>query len=145
MGRSAVTRVALGVLPLVTAVVLAACTSSSSPSPMATRLPPAPSLPVAAECSISLTTSGDGNVSPLLCPDGGINVRAWHVYATNNLLVMAQPRSASEYQVVQAFCSDLADGHTTLTIEDSAEELATHYNGWSFGGDSAVTDPNCSE
>ncbi len=109
------------------------------------RLPPAPSPPVAAECSISLATSGDGNVNPLLCPDGGINVRAWRVYATNNLLVMAQPRDASEYQVVQAFCSDLADGHTTLTIEDSAEELAAHYNGWSFGGDSAATDPNCSE
>ena len=94
---------------------------------------------------MSLTTSGDGNVSPLLCPDGGVNVRAWRVYATNNLLVMEQPRNASEYQVVQALCSDLADGHTTLTIEDSAEELAAHYNGWSFGGDSAATDPNCSE
>ena len=92
-----------------------------------------------------MTTSGDGNVSPLLCPGGGVNVPAWDVYATNNLLVMAQPRGASEYQVVQAFCSDLADGHTTLTIEESAEELAAHYNGWSFGGDSAATNPNCSE
>jgi hypothetical protein len=126
-------------------VVLAACSSPSSPASTSTRLAPAPSLPVAAECSLSLTTSADGNVSPLLCPDGGVNVSAWHVYATNNLLVMEQPRDATENQVVQAFCSDLAGGHTTLTIEQSAEELAAHYNGWAFGGDSAATNPNCSE
>jgi hypothetical protein len=143
-----VTRVILFVVPLAAALLFAGCTSSpsssSSPSKSA-RLAPAPSLPIAAECSIHLVTSVDGNVSSLLCPDGGVNVRAWRTYATNNLLVMVQPRGASEYQVVQAFCSDLAAGHTTLPIEQSAEELATHYNGWSFGGDSAATNPNCSE
>ena len=127
---------------------LSACGNSSGGTPEAassTRLSPAPSQPVTAECSVALTTSADGNVSPLLCPSGGVNIRAWRVYATNNLLVMEQPRDATEYQVVQAFCSDLANGHTTLTVEQSAEELAAQYNGWSFGGDSAATDPNCSE
>ncbi len=116
--------------------------SDTSPESTSTRLTPAPSLPVSAECSIPLTTSADGNVSPLLCPNGGVNVRAWQVYATNNLLVMEQPRDATEQQVYQAMCSDIASGHTTDPTEESAEELAAYYNGWSFGEDQSLTSPS---
>jgi hypothetical protein len=131
------------VLPLVAVTLLASCSSTPIASSQANsygRLPPAPSSPTSAECSIGLTHYADGSVQPLLCPNGGINVQAWFDYAPNNLMVMAQPRNATESQVFQAMCSDVTGGHTTFPIEANAEKLAAHYNGWSFGEASRLTD-----
>lgn len=48
--------------------------------------------------------------------------------------------NTSASQVYSAMCTDAAAGHTTNPIESNAEQLVSHYNEWSFGGDSEFTD-----
>ena len=63
----------------------------------------------------------------------------WSTYASDHLLVMQLGPNASASQVYSAMCTDAASGHTTYPIESNAEELVSHYNGWSFGDSSEFT------
>jgi hypothetical protein len=106
-------------------------------------LSPESAPPVVDECSITVTTSADGNVSPLFCVDGGINTAAWTWYAGNHPQVMALPASATSSQVYAAMCDDIGGTggvHNTLPIEQNSEQLAARYNGWTFGGDPEFTE-----
>ncbi len=108
--------------------------TSTSLAP-AVVLAPQTAPPVVTECSLTLIKQADGNAKPLFCPEGGINVLAWHYYAVLKHKVMALPANSSFTQVFAAMCSDSAIGTTTNVIESSEEQLAAAYNGWSFGQD----------
>jgi hypothetical protein len=113
-----------------------------------TVLAPATVPPVSAECTVRLTFDADGNVSPLLCPGGGVNTVAWRQYAgggvgggpvTSSKVLGAGP-FATPQQVFQAMCSDFAHVYRTRPLTESAELLAQAYYGWSFAGDNPLTD-----
>jgi hypothetical protein len=116
-------------------------TSTSSPM-TAPRgvLPPATVAPVSDECNLPLVHEEDGNVIPLLCPSGGVNVLAWQHYARGWVLApppiwsrtMQLGPNASPTSVFLAMCFDQArvNGTNPLTISD--ERLAAAYYGWTF-------------
>lgn len=113
-----------------------------------TVLPPATVPPVSAECSLTLTHEADGNVTPLLCPAGGVNIAAWRYYRQGSVdakpattsRTMALGRAASASQVLHAMCTDYSNVYGTNPLTLSAEQLAAAYYGWHFGGnDPALT------
>src|SRR5436305_1207985 len=93
-GGSSTTSAASSLPSPTTAVTTAPVTTSSSAVPSTTPstarttttssaraiLAPATVPPVADECSLQTTDAADGNVFPLLCPAGGVNVTAWNHY-----------------------------------------------------------------
>lgn len=128
-------------------------TTTSSPPPSTTSplravLSPATVPPVGDECTLQLTYDADGNVGPLLCPDGGVNAQAWQHYAQGS--VNGQPSTwskvlqlgpyASPAQVYQAMCTDYQDVYGTNPLTVSAGQLAAAYYGWQFAGDNPVLD-----
>ena len=132
-------------------------TTTSTSTPTSTTAPaqslqailaPATTAPVGNECTLQLIYDADGNVSPLLCPGGGVNVLAWQHYAEGAVgngperpsMVMELGPYASPPQVYQAMCSDYADIYGTNPLTISAEELAAAYYGWTFAGDDPVMD-----
>ena len=125
--------------------------SASTTTPVQTLrtvLAPATTRPVGNECMLQLTYDADGNVSPLLCPGGGVNVLAWQHYAEGSIgngpprpsMVMELGPYASPPQVYEAMCSDYANLFGTNPLTISAEELAVAYYGWTFAGDDPVMD-----
>lgn len=106
-------------------------------------LPPATSPPVKPDCTLQLVYDADGNVTPLLCASGGVNVLAWQLYAghpgTYPELFRLGP-FASPTQVYSAMCSDYHDVFGTNPLTISAEHLAGAYYGWRFAGNNPVTD-----
>lgn len=110
-------------------------------------LPPAVVGPVSTECSMPLTNHADGNVAPLLCPSGGVNVPGWQHYALG--YVGSRPMSwsktlglgpgATSAQVLAAMCSDYANVYGTNPLTVSAEHLAAAYYGWKFSPDPSAT------
>jgi hypothetical protein len=115
-------------------------------------LAPATVPPVTDECTIQLTHDADGNVAPLLCPNGGVNALAWEHYDEGYVCtsstsctpktwskVMQLGTEASAAQVYQAMCSDYKDVFGTNPLTISAEELASAYYGWHFTGESPVS------
>jgi hypothetical protein len=127
--------------PSTTTTAAPATTTTAAPTtttanPAFAILSPQTTPPVSAECSITLTDDADGNVSPILCANGGINVPAWNYYAANHLAVMSLGPSATSSQVLNAMCSDTS----TNPIEENAEQLVSHYNGWPFGNDTEFTE-----
>ena len=109
-------RVAVGITLVASAVSVTGCsgihsripgtTTMTGPTAISTSagprtvLPPAMIAAVSAECTLALTHDADGNVRPLLCPNGGLNVAAWQWYAkrsgqqwANDLVTDPQPRS----------------------------------------------------
>lgn len=128
-------------------------TTTSSPpisttAPLRAVLSPATVPPVGDECTVELTFDADGNVAPLLCPDGGVNALAWQHYAQGS--VNGQPSTwskvlqlgpyASPSQVYQAMCTDYQDVYGTKPLTVSAEQLAAAYYGWQFAGDNPELD-----
>jgi hypothetical protein len=122
-----------------------------SPTASATSrsiLPPAAVPPVSGECTEQVVYDADGNVSPLLCQNGGVNVAAWDHYAyanTSNTVLNGSELLrlgpyASPAQVYEAMCYDLANVFLTNPITESTEELAQAYYGWVFAGDNPVQD-----
>ena len=96
--------------------------------------------PVSAECNLPVTESEDGNWSPLLCSDGGVNVPAWGRYAhliTAPLFVLG--RNATESAVIATMCQADTEGNATLPEVQSAESLAGAYYGWPFQDTSRIT------
>ena len=118
------------------ATTTTAAPTTTTANPAFAILSPQTSPPVLAECSITLTDDADGNVSPILCTNGGVNVPAWNYYAANHLAVMSLGQSATASQVLSAMCSDTS----TNPIEENAEQLVSHYNGWAFGNDTEFTE-----
>lgn len=98
-------------------------------------LAPASDLPVANLCSAPITTSADGNASPLLCSSGALNVDAWRFYAAVSASVMGLGLNPASGQVESAICDDLAHNHATRVEEASGYKLASIYYGWSFNID----------
>jgi len=94
-------------------------------------LSPATVPPVAGLCTEQLHHAPDGTVSPLFCPGGEINTRAWSYLATNNLRVMALGRSAGPGEVRAAIAQDLRT-HAPGPVECNAALLAAAYYGWDF-------------
>lgn len=113
---------------------------SGGTQPPNAALSPASVPPVSDECSLAVTQQADGNVAPLLCPGGGVNVLAWQHYQSGFVSghppawsqIMALGATASAIQVLQAMCTDRADIYGTNPLTISAEHLAAAYYGWNF-------------
>jgi hypothetical protein len=114
-------------------------TTTAGPAPGFTVLPPATVAPVAAECDIPVATSGDGNASPLLCPNGGVNVPAWKFYERISAPILALGRNASESLVVKTMCTAHLQTQDTYPEIENAGKLVGTYYGWSFANTSAIT------
>ncbi len=121
---------------------LASCSSpfSHSSSPQNTLpavLAPAIVRPVVPECSTPLTHTQDGNVTPLTCKNGDINVPAWKFYAPLSSEVMALGAHMGVEIVLHTMCSDVKVHHATRVEEVRGAQLASDYYGW--GMNQAVT------
>ena len=123
-------------LTIPTTTTTTAPTTTTTANPAFAILPPQMTPPVSAECSIALTDDADGNVSPITCPNGGVNVPAWNYYETNRMAVMSLGPSATASQVLTAMCSQ----PSTNPTEENAEQLVAAYNGWAFGNDTEFSE-----
>ncbi|MHB8571744.1 MAG: hypothetical protein ACYDAY_02145 [Candidatus Dormibacteria bacterium] len=105
----------------------------ATPSATSARivLAPATTAPAVDECDQQLAYAADGNVSPLACSDGRLNVRAWRALAQDNPSVMTLGPYATPAQVHAAACMDVQ--RSTIPIEQSVVDIATIYYGWQFG------------
>jgi hypothetical protein len=101
-------------------------------------LAPAKVLPAAALCSYQLEETADGNVRPIFCRGGAINILAWKSYVQVSSNVMSLGRGASLSAVKAAMCRDLDTFNATLPEEQYAYEISAAYYGWSF-----PTEPTC--
>lgn len=95
-------------------------------------LPPAPDLPVADLCSAPITTTADGNATPLLCHSGAVNVQAWNYYASVSASILGLGLNPTEGQAESAICDDLKHNHATKSEEVSGYKLAAAYYAWTF-------------
>jgi hypothetical protein len=105
-------------------------------------LAPATTPPVVSECSLQLSFAADGNVSPLFCTDGGINVLAWNYFAGVYPQILSLGANATPTQVQSTMCAQLATG--TVPTVQSAGQIAERYYGWRFAVD-PITDFNASD
>jgi hypothetical protein len=103
-------------------------------------LAPARVPPVKNECLRALLHDADGNVQPVLCPNGGVNVDAWRHYARGWVghppliwsKTMGLGPHPSAKDVFDAMCVDMAKVYGTIPLTESAETLAAAYYGWRF-------------
>jgi hypothetical protein len=98
-------------------------------------LAPASDPPVANLCTTPVNFIADGNVTPLLCKSGALNVRAWQFYAGVSSSVLGLGLNPTQGQVESAMCDDFKHGPATRVEETSAYKLATTYYGWTFNID----------
>ena len=117
-------------------------TPSTAPSPSGDETPvekqvlaPAQDLPVANLCQTSVTFTADGNVTPLLCKSGALNVQAWFFYKNVSASILGLGLNPTEGQAESAICDDLNHNHATRVEEASGYKLAASYYGWSFAID----------
>ena len=106
-------------------------------------LAPATDPPVSNLCQADVTFTADGNVTPLLCKSGALNVQAWFFYKTVSASVLGLGLNPTEGQVQAAICDDIAHNHATRVEEASSYKLATTYYGWTFNID--VSKLSCSQ
>lgn len=115
-------------------------TAAASPSPSATitvSSPPAapPASPLALEACGEITHFQDGNIGPVLCPDGRPSLAA-DAYLRSQVPALAVLRVAADANledVETAMCADKTFAHTTNPIEESAYRLMAAESGWRFG------------
>jgi hypothetical protein len=122
------------VLAALVAAVVVLLTSGSAETRQV--LSPAATPPVVDECTHSVSVGADGNVGPITCNGGELNVAAWQrlqTSAASNLVMTLGPRALPE-DALQAMCTDLRNGSTNV-IETSRYKIAELYYGWSFGID----------
>jgi hypothetical protein len=117
--------------------------ASPSPPPTGSPVPrqvlaPAKVMPAVDLCSADLVHTANGNVYPLLCQGGAVNMPAWKFYVQVSSNVLSLGRDATLDQVHTALCADQSQYHATYVEESSAYELAAAYYGWSF-----TPEPNC--
>ncbi len=136
---------------IVSLLLLPAAAGTGTPSavhlysPFRAILAPAGVAPVRDECSHSLVDDADGNVAPLLCANGDVNILAWRWYAKGWVnhgpfvwsTTMALGRYATYRQVVAAMCVDMVNTYGTIPMTLSSETLAAAYHGWHFARDPA--------
>ena len=136
---------------IVSLLLLPAAAGTGTPSaihlysPFRAILAPARVAPVRDECSHSLVHDADGNVAPLLCANGDVNILAWRWYAKGWVFhgpfvwstTMGLGRYATYRQVVAAMCVDMANIYGTIPMTLSSETLAAAYYGWHFARDPA--------
>ena len=108
-------------------------TSPSESSLLRAPLSPASDPPQIDECRTQLSVGADGNVSPLFCSNGDLNVLAWEHVAKTNPLVLSLGPNVLPDQVLRAMCSDLRN--STIPVVVSSYQLAQAYYGWDFGID----------
>jgi hypothetical protein len=116
---------------------------SPNPPPTGSPVPrqvlaPAKAMPAVDLCSADLVQTANGNVYPLLCQGGAVNVPAWKFYVQVSSNVLSLGRDATLDQVRAALCADQSQYHATYVEESSAYELAAAYYGWNF-----TPEPNC--
>ncbi len=98
-----------------------------SPSPKASSLAP--------ESCGEITHFQDGNIGPVLCPDGRPSLAA-DSYLRSLLPAVAVLRlepNANLDDVETAMCADKTFGHLTNPLEESAYRLMAAEQGWQFG------------
>ena len=116
-------------------------TFSPPPSPIGTPvarrvLPPAPVMPLITLCTTPIDRYQDGNVGPLFCRDGSINVDAWTNLAEVDNNILRLGRNPTVDQVKAAINADFSHpDHSTNVIEYSGYQLATAYYGWDLSLD----------
>jgi photosystem II stability/assembly factor-like uncharacterized protein len=112
--------------------------AATTPSSDREVLAPAKVGPVGDECRLPITREADGNVTPLLCGDGGVNALAWMVFshgcprggACTWSQTMALGRQPSVAQLEIALCADYRTLFRTNPLTISAGRLAAAYYGW---------------
>ena len=123
-------------------------TVARSPSPSAVAsgdetavapqiLPPATDLPVAHLCSRVVATTSDGNVGPLFCRDGALNVQAWTFYSSISASILSLGLNPTQGQAMNAMCDDMAHNGAKRVQEVAGYRLAAAYYGWAFTFDPA--------
>lgn len=101
-------------------------------------LPGTHNSPEKKECTLPIVLTEDGNVHPLLCHGGGVNVGAWLFYEHLRPSIMAMGRYATPRQVFTLMCNlhrDKPSGfkrNLTLPEYENAYSLTSAYNGWKF-------------
>ncbi len=100
---------------------------SPSPSPKGS--------PLALESCGELTHYQDGNVGPVLCPDGRPSLAAdtWFRSLLPQVAVLRLEPNANLDDVETAICADKTFGHMTNPMVESAYHLKTAEEGWQFG------------
>jgi hypothetical protein len=83
---------------------------------------------------VRVSYAADGNVGPVLCPDGHPNAYAMPALTNAARRMMALGEFATPADVSAAACADLAK-RSTGPIEESAYKFMKALNGWSFGRD----------
>ncbi len=125
------------------ATASAAATASGGETPIQKQvLAPATDQPVANLCQTDVIFTADGNVTPLLCKSGALNVQAWFFYKNVSASVLGLGLNPTEGQVESAICDDINHNKATRPEEASGYKLAATYYGWSFAID--VSRVSCS-
>lgn len=103
-------------------------------------LAPATVKPVGSECHESLTHTMDGNVLPLLCRGGGVNVLAWNFYTELLSPAMDLDAHATRCQQFDALTDTASGGGQDAPQLYSAYTLVAAYYGWGHKVPSPVVD-----
>jgi len=84
-----------------------------------------------------VTVEQDGNVTPVLCPDGRPSVAAIMSFATIPSKLLSLGPAATAAAVMSAACEDLnapAPNGGTIPLVTTEATLAFAENDWNFGG-----------
>ena len=95
-------------------------------------LPPATDPPNVDLCSKPVVSAADGNVTPLQCGSGALNVQAWTYYSTISASILGLGANPSAAQPQAAMCDDLAHNGASRAQEPNGYRLAKLYYGWTF-------------
>ncbi len=104
----------------------------SAPSPLP-RLQPASVPPSVGECVQAIETSPDGNVSPLTCADGSVNIPAWDALTRDDISVLGLGPHATVANVRAALCQVRSQTPQDDSTQESAVQIAAAYYGWQLG------------
>jgi hypothetical protein len=112
-------------------------------------LKPANIPPKVAECKQSLIYASNGNLSPVKCSNGNLNILAWNAISAQEPKVMRLGYSPTQSQVQSAMCSDASaaniDSSVAISapIEETAYYLSALYYGWNFSINPATVLSSC--
>jgi hypothetical protein len=90
------------------------------------------------ECSTNLSYASNGNISPIQCSDGSLNILAWKALSALEPKVMKLGYSPTLAQLQTALCDDANDADVdsnssiTLPLETSIYQISSLYYGWHF-------------
>lgn len=84
-------------------------------------------------CRTPTHPTQNGDVLPVFCHGGAINVTVWMIYTHVKPGLMQLGRSATLQQVDAAIC--VAHPGATTGQQESIYAMASAYNGWHFGSE----------